>query len=175
MTSGGQKGRAASWTRHGAVRRAPRARARTESDACRAAVDEVADGEAPRRRLGNALLASPITTRTWSIRDGATIASTAQRSTGLPPIGRIAWAYRRQDARPFPAATISAVTVMRGGLRPRALLPKGASCKGAPSHDLAEAHHDRSCPHRRASDPGADDGRHRFAVPARSSSATAPG
>ena len=55
-------------------------------------------------------------------------ASTAQRSTGLPPSGRYCLGTPPPRRSPLPAATMSAVTVIGGALGALALSAKGRSC-----------------------------------------------
>ena len=84
-------------------------------------------------------------------------------STGLPPSGRYCLGTPPPRRCPLPAATMRAVTVI-GPSAPCPASPR-AFCIGAPSHEPRQAHPHRSGDHRRAGHPGADDGRHRPAVP----------
>src|SRR6185369_8294327 len=108
----------------------------------------------------------PITTTVSRTAEWPSIASTAQRSTGLPPISRYCFGMPPPRRSPFPAATMSAVTVTAGASRAACLVRQGLFHYLPPTHERAEAHFDRSGEDRRAGDPGADDGCHRPAVPA---------
>ena len=127
MTAGGQKGRAASWTRTASPSIAARP-ARTESARSAPPVMNSPTSR-PSSAVCRELFLSRRRPRPASIArpDDGSATSTAQRSTGLPPAGEIAWAFRRPGVRPCRRRRSG-----RWCSSARALPLYGRSCKAAP-------------------------------------------
>src|SRR6185312_1060736 len=166
MTSAGQKGRAASWTSTASPSIAARP-ARTESE--RSAPPSISSPTSRPLRAAFACSSCPLPTTTradwtagWRSSD-----STAQRSTGFPPRRRYCLGTPPPPIRePFPAATMRAVVLTSRASRTAVLVRQGLFPYLPPSHEQAHAHQDRPDRGRIVGHPGADDGRHRPAVPA---------